>query len=117
MDIIYVGFNPLQQFWRRRVKKGDIKTQKVDFQLWNAQAGSDVTTVTPSVEQGNASIGAASLSGGVWSAPITFSQPGYSMIKLLATNGTDTEAVYIEYLATEPRTVEANTDYGLYLGG
>ena len=90
--------------------KGDVKALSVDFSPW-ADDNSAVTTATWTVESGQATISAQSLSANIAIALVTTSTAGSSMIKILATDGTRSEAVYIKVKCKDPHTVTSD-DYG-----
>jgi len=93
--------------------KGDIKSHSVDFSSW-ADDNANVTSVTWTVENGQASIGTEALSSNVASIILTTTEVGWSMLKAVATDGTHSEAVYIKVLAKDPQIVSAIDDYGLF---
>ena len=91
--------------------KGDVKTLTLDFSPW-ADDNAVVTSATWTVESGQATISAQSLTANVASALITTSSAGASMIKVLVTDGTRSEAVYIKVRCKDPQTTTSD-DYGL----
>jgi len=92
--------------------KGDIKTHSVDFSSW-ADDNSDVTGVTWTVESGQAAISNETLANNVSTITVTTTESGYSMLKAVATDGTNSEAVYIRMRAKDPQAISAVDDYGL----
>lgn len=112
MSDFFVTSKQRQEIRQRAQYKGDVKALSVDFSPW-AEDNSDVSTVTWSVESGNAAISSETLTSNVASALITTSEAGHSMIKLLATDGTHTEAVYIHIRARDPQAVGTIPDYDL----
>mgnify|MGYP003628143495 FL=1 len=94
--------------------KGEVKAIACDFQSW-AEDNGTVTGITWSVENGDASISNVAMvsSSNVGSANITTSEAGNSMIKALATDGTNKRAVYFQVKARDPQIYSAIPDYGL----
>ena len=112
MPDFYITDQNRQQVRQRLQFKGDVKSLSVDFNPWADDNGT-VTSVTWSVESGNATIGTEALSSNVASSIITTSESGNSMIKLVATDGTHSEAVYIKVLTKDPQSIySVTTDYG-----
>ena len=110
----YVMAETRSQVRRRLAMKGDVKKISVDFSSWVDDNGT-VTSVTWTTESGQASIGTKTLSSNVASAILTTSEAGGSMLKITATDGTHTEALYIRVLTKDPQAVTAIPDYGLLL--
>lgn len=92
--------------------KGDIKKISVDCNSWKDDNGT-VTTATWTVESGTVSIGTEALSSNVASMILTTSTAGKSMIKLVITDGTHSEALYIRIVTKDPNIVSNVPDYGL----
>lgn len=115
MKKFYLMSDTRQQVRRYLTLKGDVKKLVLDCSSW-ADDNGNVTVVTPSVESGQASIGTATLASNVWSAPITTSQVGLSVIKLLIKNASYTEAVYIHTLTKDPKAATGYSDYGIVYG-
>lgn len=112
MTKFFVMNETRQQLRRILHFKGDIKTHTVDFSSWSDD-NSDVTTVTWTVERGQASITTESLANNVSTIVVSTTESGYSMLKAVATDGTVSEAVYIELRAKDPQTILSIDDYGL----
>lgn len=93
--------------------KGSATAFSIDFNPWSDD-NHDVSSVTWSVEAGQASVSGASLTSNVASALITTSEAGGSLIKALADTGTEKYVVFIEILSKGPAVITSN-DYGLYL--
>ena len=111
MPDFYVMDKTREQVRRVLQFQGDVKALSVDFSTW-ADDNAAVTSVVWSVESGQAAISAQSLANNVASALITTTTAGSSMIKLLATDGTHSEAVYIRVMCKDPQTTTSD-DYGL----
>ena len=91
--------------------KGDVKTLSVDFSSW-ADDNAAVTLSTWTVESGQATLSSKTLTANVASALVTTSTPGSSMLKLVVTDGTRSEAVYIKVKCKDPQTTTSD-DYGV----
>jgi len=91
--------------------KGDIKSLSVDCSSWADDNGT-VTTATWTVESGSLTIGTKALASNVASCILTTSTAGASMVKLVVTDGTHSEAMYIRVLVKDPQTATI-PDYGL----
>lgn len=85
------------------------QTVRVDFSPWSDDNGS-VSTVTWTVDSGNAAISNEDLSSNVAEAVITTSDIGNSLIKLEATAGNNNEVVYILVHAKDFQAI--HWDYG-----
>jgi len=83
--------------------KGDIKKHSVDFSMW-VDDNATVTSVTWTIESGQASITSESLSSNKSTIVVSTTESGFSMLKAVATDGTHGEAVYIELRARDPQT-------------
>ena len=113
MPDFYVMDKTRQQVRQWLQFKGDIKSLSVDCNSWADDNGA-VTTATWSVENsGQASISGQTLVDNVASALITTTEAGWSMLKLVVTDGTHTEAIYIKCRAKDPQTYTSD-DYGMY---
>lgn len=113
MTDFFVGTETRQQIRQILQFKGDIKKHTIDFSVW-ADDLAAVTGVTWTVESGDASIGTEALSSNLSSIILTTDNPGNSMIKALATDGTHSEAVYIRVLTKDPRIALSRNDYGFF---
>ena len=94
--------------------KGDIKKHTVDFNMW-ADDNANVTSVTWTVESGQASIISESLSSNVSTIVVSSTEADRSMLKAVATDGTHSEAVYIRLRAKDPQEIFRD-DFGLRFG-
>lgn len=113
MSDYYIGAGRTQRLTPRLTMKGDIQTLTVDFSVWAAD-NSAVTTVTWTTESGQAAISSASVTSSVATATLTTSQSGTSMLKAVATNGTQSIAVYLKVVTKDPQTYDVS-DYGLII--
>jgi len=93
--------------------KGDTsKRHTCDFSSW-ADDNGDVTAVVWTIESGQASISSEALANNVATIRVTTSEAGNSMLKAIASNANQSEAVYARLRAKDPQTIEAIEDYGL----
>lgn len=90
--------------------KGDVKTLSIDFSSW-ADDNAAVTSATWTVERGQASISSETLASNIASCLVTTNTAGKSMIKVLISDGTRSEAVYIKVKCKDPQISSFN-DYG-----
>lgn len=90
--------------------KNEADTIRFDFSAW-AEDNAALTTVTWSVEAGDAAVSGSALSSSVASSLVTVSNPGRSLIKLTATDGTRTKIVFLDILCKDPNQ-RAQDDYG-----
>ena len=112
MADFYLGSKTRQQIRQVLQFKGDAKALSVDCSPWKDDNGT-VSTATWSVESGSASISSEALTSNVASCLLTTSSPGTSMIKLVVTDGTHSEAIYIKCKCKDPQTAfDVATDYG-----
>lgn len=112
MSDFYVSSQTRQQILEKLHFAGDIKPLTVDFSVLADDTGT-ITSVTATIESGSAAIGTAVLASNVWTAPITTSQSGISMVKLVANSASYKEAIYIRITCKEPRAFADTTDYGM----
>jgi len=92
--------------------KGDVKKHSFDFNVW-ADDNAAVTSITWTVESGQASIGTETLSSSVAGIILTTSEQSAGIIKGVATDGTHSRAIYVRYLAKDPQSFADIPDYGL----
>lgn len=90
---------------------GCAKTYSFDLSAW-AEDNHNVTSVTWSVEAGNAEVSVQALTSNVASALITMAEAGESLIKITALTGTETLVAYLDILTKDPQIV-TNCDYGM----
>lgn len=100
--------NPLKHF--DVVNKGDAVTYSFDFRPWQ-EDNSNISSVTWTVEAGNAAVSGASQSSGLATALVTFSDAGKSLISILATTSSQKKKVYLEVLAKD-QLLASTDDYG-----
>jgi hypothetical protein len=103
-----------QQVGRELFFKGDIRTITINYAPW-ADDNGNVTSVTWTVESGQASITANTLSDNTATVTLSTTEAGNSMIKAIATNGTNQTAFYIRARAKDPRAI--TEDYGMRVDG
>lgn len=93
--------------------KDAVEKVTVDYAPW-ADDNAAVTAVTVTVASGDASVGSTSLAANVWTAYITTSNQGASLIQLKATAGSSTHVTHIEVRSKDPEY--PSQDYGLCRG-
>ena len=76
------------------------ETINFDYTSW-AQVNGTVTTVTVTVESGQAAISNEALTSNVKSMVVTTSQDGRSLIKLVATAGNNKDVQWLEVVARD----------------
>lgn len=84
-----------------RVFIGDITEYEVDFSPWSEKYGT-VTSVTWTVESGQAAVSGETLSSNVATANVSTSKEGKSLVRIKATTGTLTKSFYLSILAYDP---------------
>ena len=92
--------------------KGDMKKLSVDASSWADDNGT-VSSAVWSVESGSVSIGTEALSSNVASIILTTSVADKAMIKLVITDGTHSEALYIRIVTKDPTVTARIPDYGM----
>ena len=92
--------------------KGDIKKHTFDFSSWVDDNGT-VTSVTWTVESGQVTITSEALASNVNTLVLTTNEPGTSMIKGIATDGTHSEVIYVRIKTKDPQALWVIPDYGL----
>ena len=108
----YITTETRQQVRKMLTMKGDDAKLSFDFSPW-AEDNAALTSVTWTVESGQASIDGQALSSSVATARITTNETGTSLIKLSATDGTHTKTVHLKVLTKDPEYTTAASDYGL----
>jgi len=93
------------------VSIGDAKSYAFDFTPWQ-EDNNTITSVTWVIEQGAPAINNQSLSGGIASALMTFSQSGKSLVSITADTGTEKKKVWLEVNAKDLED-NFNQDYGM----
>lgn len=93
--------------------KGDVASLNFDYSAYADDYGA-VTTVTVTVESGQASVGSESLASNVKSLTLTTSQEGRSTIKLSAAGSSDTHILKLLVMTKDPQSV--SEDYGFVYG-
>lgn len=106
----YVTSKGRPDLFRDNISKGDAVTYSIDFTPWQ-EANSNISSVTWTVESGNAAVSGQSLTSGVASALITFADSGRSLISILATTATQKKKTWLEVRAIDREVYAA--DYGL----
>tara|TARA_R110000823_G_scaffold120005_1_gene244690 strand:- start:147 stop:494 length:348 start_codon:yes stop_codon:yes gene_type:complete len=96
---------------RRLAFEGGAETVTFDYTSW-AEDNGTVTGVTVTVETGNAAISGEALASNVKTMVITTTNSGRSLIKLAATDGTNTDIQWLEVYAKDIN-IAYDTDYGM----
>lgn len=93
------------------VSIGDKLSYSVDFKAW-AEQNAAVTTVTWTVESGNASVSGQSVSSSVATATIDFADAGRSLISVRGeTAGGLKKTMWLDFMAADEEN--PTDDYGL----
>lgn len=108
-DFVVTAYGKPDRF-KDRVSKGDAVTYYINFSPWQEE-NSDITSVTWTVEAGQASVSGASESAGFATALVTFSSAGNNLISILATTATQKKKVWLEVYAADEEVFA--DDYGL----
>lgn len=111
MKKYYVTNTRTTQRNKRVMFEGGAENIQYDYTSW-AEDNGDTTSVTVTVEYGDAAISGESLTSNVKSMLVTTSNTGKSLIKLVATDGTDKDVQWLEIYA-KPMNVTINEDYGV----
>lgn len=80
---------------------GDIKSLSVDFSSWADDNGA-VTSAVWTVPNGGLVIGSEAIANNVVTCTTTTANSGRSMIKLVVSNASYSEAIYIRCMTKEP---------------
>lgn len=95
------------------VSKGDAVTYQFDFTPWQ-EDNSNITSVTWTVESGQAAVSGQALASGVASALLTFSEAGRNIISVLATTATQKKKVWLDVISRDQDLIV--NDYGVLIG-
>ncbi len=90
---------------------GGAEQIQVDYSAW-AEVNGTVTGVTVSTEYGDAAVSAESLTANVKSFLVTTTNSGKTLLKLVATDGTDIDVTWLEIVAKDP-ALAFSDDYGM----
>lgn len=99
----------VRRIHRRVMYKGGAETVDFDYSPWVEDNGT-VTGVTVTVEAGDASVTGESLTSNVKTMLVTTSNEGWSLLKLVATDGTNKDVQYLEIVSKDPE--RQVSDYG-----
>lgn len=111
MRKIYVSNNRSQQTRGFVMMEGDAEKYEIDFRAWEDD-NETVTSVTVTVEAGQAAISSESFASGVKTMTVTTSNSGKALIKLVATGGSYSNTIFIRLLVKDPE-IAYTEDYGL----
>lgn len=89
--------------------KDGAETIQFDYSPW-AEDNGDVTSVTVTVESGDAGVSNENLADNIQSMLVTTTQEGWSLLKLFATDGTNKDVQYLEISVKDPQ--RQISDYG-----
>lgn len=95
------------------VSLNDAKLYKFDFTPWQ-EDNADITSVTWTVETGNAAVSSESETNGVAQALVTFNESGVQLITVLADTGSQKKKVWLEVRVHDYKYPD--NDYGLFSG-
>ena len=101
------------QLFRDTTSKGDAVSYSFDFTPWE-EDNNTITSATWTVEVGQAVISNETLTSGILTALITTSESGGSLIKLVATTGTQIKSIWLDILAQDFKVLQAGNDYNLH---
>lgn len=101
----------VRRLHERVMFKGGAETIKFDYSPW-AEDNGTATGVTVTVEAGDAGISNESLTSNVKSMLVTTSNEGWSLLKLVGTDGTNKDVQYLEVVSKDPE--RQISDYGLH---
>jgi hypothetical protein len=97
--------------FKDNVSIGDIVTYEIDCSPWEDD-NSTITSATWTVESGQASISGQSVTDGVVSANVTFSQSGKTLISVLLVTAVQKKKFWIQVLSKDLQQGTTD-DYGL----
>lgn len=109
MKTFHVTPTRRERVHERVMFKGGAETIQFDYSPW-AEDNGTVTGVTVTVESGEAGVSNESLTSNVHSMLVTTNQEGWSLLKLVATDGTNKDVQYLEVSAKDPE--RQISDYG-----
>lgn len=111
MKTYYVTNERSTQRQRHLAFAGGAEQIRIDYSSW-AEDNGTVTGATVTLEYGDAAISAEALAANVKSFLVTTTNPGKSLLKIVATDGTDKDVQWIEVWAKDPASAGID-DYGL----
>lgn len=111
MKTYYITSERIREHHSHTMYKGQSELIKFDYSEY-AEVNGAITTVTWSVEYGDAALSGKSLASNVAQAQCTTANPGKSLIKVTATDGTDIDIQWLEVYVKD-LTVNYTDDYGL----
>lgn len=106
----YVTANRKPDQYSDNVSLNDAVTYSFDFSPW-AEDNSNVSSVTWTVESGQAAVSGQALASNVASALLTFSSSGKNLISILATTATQKKKIWLETYVKDVNIYP--DDYGL----
>lgn len=109
----YVPAKAKPDFFRDNVSLNDAVKYEIDFSPWQ-EDNSDITSVTWTVEYGEAAISGQTEMSGLASALLTFAQRGRNLISIKAASASEVKQVWLEVYAKELQLPQ--DDYGLLEG-
>lgn len=109
MTTYYIRQNDRQQVRTLRTAKGSVEPVTLDFSPW-AEDNGNVTTVTWTVDSGNAAVSGEALTSNVASAVVTTADAGQSMLIVKGTGATHAKPIYVRVVARDPGVLVY--DYG-----
>lgn len=112
-DKFYVTAKAKPDYFTDNVSKGDAVTYDFDFTPWQ-EDNHTITSVTWTVEAGNASVSGQNLTAGVASALISFPDSGRTLISVLAQTATEKKKIWLTAVAKD--LTGGPTDYGFNHG-
>jgi hypothetical protein len=110
METYYVTNERNRDYITKEAYKGGAEQIQYDYSSW-AEDNGTLTSVTVTVESGDATISSESLASNVKTFLLTTSQIGHSTIKLVATDGTDKDVQYLNIITRDPMNYAH--DYGM----
>lgn len=110
MKTYYVPAQRVTRMQQRVFFEGGAETIRFDYSGWADDNGT-VTSVTWTLDSGDAAISSESLSSNVASALITTSSEGRSLIKIAATDGTNIDIQWLD-ISSKDMMLQSD-DYGL----
>lgn len=111
MKTYYVTNERTAQRLQRLAYKGGAEQIRMDYSSWAEDNGA-VTGVTITVEYGDAAVSSESLAANIKSFYVTTNNPGKSLLKMVATDGTDKDVQWLE-IWVKDLTSQSVNDYGL----
>ena len=102
MKQIFIKSKNNDLLFKDLVAVNDAKTYQVNFNQWSKSINHDVSDVSWSIENGQATISNTTLTNNVASALITFNGTGRVFIEIKAITATEIKTIWLNILVKDP---------------